>query len=134
MWLFVPVLLATAAVAGARSAADPIEGTWSFSGGAVTVTAQGAGRFTGTVTKETRFSTCPHPVGQAMWQISAAGGGNYTGTHVGFTDLSTCTAANPPFSATWKLKESAGAYGLEFCDNVVGNGIECTTLARLKAR
>jgi hypothetical protein len=117
------------AFAGGAHAAtfDPIEGTWTFPpNGEVTVSQQGQpGHFVGVVTKATAFSTCTHPAGQTIWDITAQGSGHYTGTHIGF-HLSDC-AADPNQAATWDESETATGLLLHFC-----TAAGCSDLARVR--
>lgn len=89
---------------GAAEEEEPIVGTWEFEGGAVYVAPSGGG-FTGTVVKPTKFSTCVHPKGQKMWEMTGADG-SYEGTHVGFF-TSDCSEY-PGWPSTWDVDEEEG--------------------------
>lgn len=129
----VAIALAAAAVAllpAAAGAAEPIEGTWSVSGGAVSVVATAPGTFAGTVTAPTKFSACVHEAGQRMWELTGAGT-RYTGTHDGF-ELGSC-AIIEDLPATWDVQEQAGKFTLTMCVTFPEDGrTECNTLERLK--
>jgi len=106
-------LVVVAATAGPASAAtvDPIVGFWNLSGGVVNVAGSGSS-FAGLVVKATRFSTCTHPSGEAMWQITKTATG-YTGTHVWFKALGDCRPGNrarPPVATI------AGIRAVSFAD------------------
>jgi hypothetical protein len=78
----VPVMLGSA---HAQSA--DIEAVWSFNGGEVAVQKQPDGSFVGTVVRETRLATCPHPVGEKMWiDVRAQPDGQYFGRHQWYRD------------------------------------------------
>jgi lysophospholipase L1-like esterase len=125
-------LVALRGSAQAQTLPDPIEGTWSFSGGAVTVVSDRPGHFVGTVTQPTRFEECTHPAGQRMWDITAAGGGKYTGTHVGFHAAPGCEPF-PGFRTTWEIADSGGKLSLRVCFTIPDSGrVGCNTLERLK--
>jgi hypothetical protein len=127
------LVLASLAVAvflvapAAFAAADPIEGTWSISGGAVRVTATGASTFVGVVTAPTTLAVCVHQTGQAMWDIHG-GNGSYAGTHVGFT--SDCQP-DPGQVSSWTVAEESGMYTMRFCATVEST-TNCYRLERLK--
>jgi hypothetical protein len=106
--------------AGAGAArADLIEGSWLFESGQVLVQATGPGAFQGTVVKATQFATCPHPVGQRMWQISGSGM-SYTGTHIWYHD--DCSE-NPGGQTTWTITSTDPAnFTLRFCTVTPGDG------------
>jgi hypothetical protein len=74
------------------SAQSPdIQAVWSFNGGEVGVQQQPDGSFTGTVVRETRLATCPHPVGEKIWiDVRAQPDGQYFGKHQWYRD-SDCT-------------------------------------------
>jgi hypothetical protein len=82
--------LALLSAASSAAAAADIEGVWSFNGGQVAVRAQPDGSFLGTVIRETRFSTCPHRVGEQMWiEVRPQADGSYWGKHQWFNNA-TC--------------------------------------------
>lgn len=66
----------------ATAATNPIEGTWSFGGGAVDVHAGSSGGFEGVVVAPTTFAKCIHPEGQVMWtEMRAQADGSFWGKH-----------------------------------------------------
>jgi hypothetical protein len=70
----------------AAAATNPIEGTWSFGGGAVDVHAA-AGGFEGVVVTPTTFAKCVHPEGQVMWtEMHAQADGSFWGKHQWYGD------------------------------------------------
>ncbi len=122
------------ASASRAAAAELIEGTWEFEGGAVLIKPTGSGAFKGTVTKATRFATCTHPVGQVMWAISGSGT-HYTGTHIWYTP--SCVE-DPGGASTWDITSTdPSSFQLRFCTQTPGTGpvtptSPCRTLTRLK--
>jgi hypothetical protein len=67
---------------GSSSAATPIEGIWSFGGGAVEVIPGEEGTFEGVVVAPTNFAVCEHPVGQTIWRsMKVRPDGSYWGFH-----------------------------------------------------
>jgi hypothetical protein len=107
-------------VAAADTASPaPIEGTWNFGGGEILVQPVSGDAFTGTVVAQTTFGSCPHPVGQAIWQIQGSGA-NYTGTHV--WNHADC-APNPGGQSTWTITSTdPSTYTLTFCTAAPGDG------------
>ncbi len=66
----------------ATAATNPIEGTWSFGGGAVDVHPGSSGGFEGVVVTPTSFAKCVHPEGQVMWtEMRAQADGSFWGKH-----------------------------------------------------
>lgn len=101
---------------GAASASDPIEGVWSFGGGAVAVQRTGDGSFQGTVVAATTFVVCPHPVGQLMWTgIRAQPDGSYWGRHQWFHGAACELDPNPGLTAWRILTTASGARVLAVC-------------------
>lgn len=100
------------ATAGAAAAASPIEGVWSFNGGAVDITSQSNGTFVGIVTVQTKFAKCFHPVEEKMWvEITPQPDGSYWGFHHWFfepTAESPNCVANPTLGPTaWRVLTNA---------------------------
>ena len=103
----------------ASSTPAPIEGTWFFQNGQVSVQQTGTNTFQGTVVSPTSFTGCTHPVGQVIWQIQGSGT-SYTGTHVWFK--SGCEP-NPGGQSTWKIVDTSPTqYTLTFCTASPGSG------------
>jgi hypothetical protein len=71
----------------ARAVYAPLAGDWSYSGGVVRVVGN-LPRLLGTVVQRTRFSVCPHPKGEVVWEVTGGGSGLYTGTNFGFAGRS----------------------------------------------
>jgi hypothetical protein len=108
-----------AGVSRADDPAAPIEGTWNFQGGQVVVQPQPDGSLIGTVTVESTFLACPHPVGQQMWRIHGSGT-SYTGTHLWYR--ADCTP-NPGGDATWTIVSTdPTTYTMTFCTAPPGAG------------
>jgi hypothetical protein len=121
----VPLALVTMfAVTPLASASEhsPIEGVWSFNGGAVAITSTGEGSFVGTVVTQTEFAQCPHPVEQKMWtDIRQQPDGSYWGSHQWYFETAQCTP-NPQLGPTaWRvMKAPDGAYYLLVCFSAPG--------------
>ena len=111
------------AVAGsARAATQPIEGTWNFESGQVNVTPNADGTFTGTVVSPTQFSSCPHPAGDVIWQLSGSGD-SYSGTHEWLNDPSKNCTPNGLGQATWTITDSSPSQEtMTFCTAKPGTG------------
>ncbi len=112
---------------------DPIVGFWNYGGGVVQVSG-GPTSFSGVVVKATRFSTCTHPVGEAIWKITNQGS-SYVGTHMYFKDTSTCIpGSGGPGKSTWSIVETDSGYVLHFCstDPTGSGGTDCDDLTRSK--
>ena len=76
----VALLLLTASGASAQDA--DIVGVWTFNDGQVAVQDAGDGTHKGTVIRETRLATCPHPVGEVMWtELRPQSDGQWFGKH-----------------------------------------------------
>jgi hypothetical protein len=137
--------LAVTSVAAASDpvvAPAPIEGTWSFEGGRVLVTAAGSGSFEGRVVNASKFAACQHPVGQLIWKLNGTDAA-YSGTHVWYHK--DCSEA-PGGNTTWTIQDTdAAVLKLRFCtarpqtgqptvdESGAGTGsTECFTLTRLK--
>lgn len=117
--------------AQARTAAEPIEGTWNISGGQVLVTPTGPGSFQGVIVKPTTLSTCPHPAGELMWVLRGSGT-HYEGTHLGFGPGG-CSDRRQ-FPAVVDVSEEAGRFTLKLCVTITtaDNRIDCNTFERAK--
>ncbi|MEX2196141.1 MAG: hypothetical protein WD844_12725 [Thermoleophilaceae bacterium] len=130
------VLLAAAFAAPPAHAADPIEGTWFFEGGQVEVEPTGPDRFSGTVTRATRFADCVHPAGQLMWKLERGADGVYRGTHIRYIVGSCQELPNSP--TIWRVREEQDRQVLDFCSNDPRDGAptefgpSCIQLERAK--
>ncbi len=117
--------------AGAARAADPIEGIWSFNGGQVAIKHQPNGTFMGTVVKDTKFTICIHPAGEAMWtNMVKQPDGSFYGFHqwyFGGIDGQPC-AKNPELGLTaWRVLPSGqGSKFLRVCFSSPGSGVQPT--------
>jgi hypothetical protein len=124
--------VALLAASSARTDVDPMIGYWNYGGGVVQVTGSGSS-LTGTVVKATTFSSCPHPVGEAMWKLTRSASG-YTGTHSWFA-ASDCTVGSLGYGAsTWLISESGGNLLLHFCTTSPKDKTDtrCNDLTRAK--
>jgi hypothetical protein len=87
----VPWLGSAAAQAEPAPAGNPIEGVWSFSGGAVAIQQLSDGTYQGTVVNPTRFAVCTHPGGQVMWTaMREQSDGSFWGLHTWFKGGAKC--------------------------------------------
>jgi hypothetical protein len=116
---------------GVARAADPIEGIWSFNGGQVAIQRQADGTFVGTVVKDTKFTICDHPVGEAMWTgMTAQPDGFFFGLHqwyLGGVGGQPC-AKNPELGlTTWRVLPSGqGSKFLRVCFSSPGTNAQPT--------
>jgi hypothetical protein len=93
--------------ASVAAAEQPIEGIWSFGGGAVAVQGGEDGLLKGTVVQETTFAVCPHPVGQEMWtEMKERPNGSYWGRHQWYRG-SDCALDPRAGLAAWRVMQSA---------------------------
>ena len=116
--------------------ATSIVGVWSPSGGgAVTVTANSDGTYSGVVNSVIGLqSTCDHPVGEQMWQITGSWP-HYTGTHLGFGPAS-CDDRHQ-FPSVWDLTINPdGTTSMHFCATVTTaeNRQDCSDYSARSAR
>ncbi len=96
-------------------AAKPIEGVWSFGGGAVAVSEGSDGALQGTVVQQTTFAVCPHPVGQVMWTgMRERPNGSYWGRHQWYRG-SGCALDTRPGLAAWRVMQTAHGKMLLVC-------------------
>lgn len=122
-------LTAGAAIA---SASNPIEGVWSFNGGAVDVVPQPDGTFNGIVSVQTKFADCFHTVEERMWwEIRQQPDGSYWGYHQWYFEPTAespgCTS-NPALAPTaWRVLTNAGGEAfLRVCFSAPGSGSQPT--------
>jgi hypothetical protein len=74
-----------------KAGGNPIEGVWSFSGGAVAIQGLSDGTFQGTVVNPTKFAVCTHPAGQVMWTtMEEQADGSFWGMHTWFRGGTKC--------------------------------------------
>lgn len=110
------------ASAGVRTG-NPIEGVWSFSGGAVAIEGLSDGTYQGTVVNPTKFAVCTHPAGQVMWTaMKEQADGSFWGLHTWFKGGDKCEE-NPLRGLTaWRVLVGAdGARHLVVCFSTPGN-------------
>ena len=102
--------------ASSAAAEQPIEGVWSFGGGAVTVKEGDDGLLQGTVVQQTTFAVCPHPVGQVMWtEMKERPNGSYWGKHQWYRGAD-CELDPRPGLAAWRVVQTAkGTKALIVC-------------------
>jgi hypothetical protein len=102
--------------ASAAAAEQPIEGIWSFGGGAVAVKQSDDGLLQGTVVQQTTFAVCPHPVGQVMWtEMKERPNGSYWGKHQWYRGPD-CELDPRPGLAAWRVVQTAkGTKALIVC-------------------
>jgi len=103
-------------LASTAAAEQPIEGVWSFGGGAVAVKEGDDGRLQGTVVQQTTFAVCPHPVGQVMWTgMKEQPNGSYWGKHQWYRGAD-CELDPRPGLAAWRVVQTAkGTKALLVC-------------------
>jgi hypothetical protein len=125
------MLCLSVGVAGA-SAANPIEGVWSFNGGAVDVSSQPDGSFLGVVSVQTKFADCFHTVNEPMWfEIHQQSDDSYWGFHRWYFEPTAespgCTANPEPGPTAWRvLHNSHGESFLRVCFSSPGGGSQPT--------
>jgi hypothetical protein len=103
-------------LASAAAAEQPIEGIWSFGGGAVAVKEGNDGVLQGTVVQQTTFAVCPHPVGQVMWtEMKERPNGSYWGKHQWYRGAD-CELDPRSGLAAWRVVQTAkGTKALIVC-------------------
>ncbi|MBJ7472646.1 MAG: hypothetical protein JHD16_15170 [Solirubrobacteraceae bacterium] len=108
--------LACAAMPMVASAAAPIEGSWTYSGGQVAVKAGTDGTLTGIVIRETRLTECLHPVGEPMWtKMALQPDGQYFGSHQWYNETP-CAPTPTLGNSAWRLlTRPDGQVFLRFC-------------------
>lgn len=119
--------LLSCAGASVASASSPIEGVWSFNGGAVDMVGQPNGTLDGIVTVQTKFAQCFHPVEEEMWvEVRPLPDGSYQGFHRWYfepaSQNSSCTV-NPTLGPTaWRVLENGkGEHFLRVCFSEPGS-------------
>jgi len=120
-------LLLSAGVAGAN-AATPIEGVWSFNGGAVDIVGQPNGTLIGMVTVPTKFALCVHPANEQMWiEMRPQADGSYWGFHRWYFEPPACLP-NPTYGPTaWRiLQNPKGESFLRVCFSAPGSNSQPT--------
>jgi hypothetical protein len=110
--------------ASASSGGNPIEGVWSFSGGAVAIQALGDGSYQGTVVNPTKFAVCTHPAGQVMWTaMEEQADGSFWGLHTWFRGGAKCDENPLRGLSAWRVLVGAdGTRHLSVCFSRPGDG------------
>ena len=109
----VALLLLTASGAAAQSA--DVEGVWTFDNGQVAVQDAGDGTHQGTVIRETKLATCPHPVGEIMWtEMRPQADGQWFGKHQYYNNAD-CSLAPRGNIALRVLPKDGGGRFLRVC-------------------
>jgi hypothetical protein len=120
----VPALVAADTSSSGTRTGNPIEGIWSFSGGAVAVEGLSDGSYQGIVVSPTKFAVCTHPAGQVMWTaMREQADGSFWGLHTWFKGGDKCEE-NPLRGLTaWRVLVGAdGARHLVVCFSTPGDG------------
>jgi hypothetical protein len=120
----VPALASSSAAAAGSPTGNPIEGVWSFSGGAVAIEGLSNDTYQGTVVSPTKFAVCTHPAGQVMWTgMKEQTDGSFWGLHTWFKGGDKCEE-NPLRGLTaWRVLVGAdGARHLIVCFSTPGDG------------
>jgi hypothetical protein len=118
----VPTLAAAGTSGGGSPSGNPIEGVWSFSGGAVAIEGLSNGTYQGTVVSPTKFAVCTHSPGQVMWtDMREQSDGSFWGLHTWFQGGDKCEE-NPLRGLTaWRVLVGAdGARHLVVCFSTPG--------------
>jgi hypothetical protein len=102
---------------GDGSGGNPVEGVWSFSGGAVAIQKLGDGRYQGTVVNPTNFAVCTHPAGQVMWTaMKEQADGSFWGLHTWFRGGARCEENPLRGLSAWRVLVGAdGTRHLSVC-------------------
>jgi hypothetical protein len=102
---------------------NPIEGVWSFSGGAVAIEGLSDGSYQGTVVSPTKFAVCTHPAGQVMWTaMKEQADGSFWGLHTWFVGGDKCKENPLRGETAWRVLVGAdGARHLVVCFSTPGD-------------
>src|ERR1700709_2815148 len=119
----VPTLVAAETLSGGSRTGDPIEGIWSFSGGAVAIEGLSDGTYQGTVVDPTSFAVCTHPAGQVMWTaMKEQPDGSFWGLHSWFKGGDKCEENPLRGETAWRVLIGAdGARHLIVCFSTPGD-------------
>lgn len=119
----VPALVAADTFDGGSRTGDPIEGVWSFSGGAVAIEGLSDGTYQGTVVDPTSFAVCTHPAGQVMWTaMKEQADGSFWGLHTWFKGGDKCEENPLRGETAWRVLVGAdGARHLIVCFSTPGD-------------
>ena len=119
----IPLSASADTSSGGSRTGNPIEGVWSFSGGAVAIEGLSDGSYQGTVVNPTSFAVCTHPAGQVMWTaMKEQADGSFWGLHTWFKGGDKCEE-NPLRGLTaWRVLVGAdGARHLVVCFSTPGD-------------
>ena len=121
--LLLAILALAFVPAGASAKGNPIEGIWSFSGGAVAIEGLSDGSYQGIVVSPTKFAVCTHPEGQVMWTgIREQSDGSYWGLHAWFKGGEKCEENPLRGLSAWRVLVGAdGARHLIVCFSTPGD-------------
>lgn len=102
---------------------NPIEGVWSFSGGAVAIEGLSDGSYQGIVVSPTKFAVCTHPAGQVMWTaMKEQPDGSFWGLHTWFKGGDKCEENPLRGETAWRVLAGAdGARHLVVCFSTPGD-------------
>jgi hypothetical protein len=119
----VPALASAETTAGTDTTGNPIEGVWSFSGGAVAIDGLSDGTFQGTVVNPTKFAVCTHPAGQVMWTgMRQQADGSLWGLHTWFRGGEKCEENPVRGLSAWRvLVATDGTRQLIVCFSTPGD-------------
>jgi hypothetical protein len=117
-----PAAASAQAVSGSPTG-HPIEGVWSFSGGAVAIEGLSNGTYQGIVVSPTKFAVCDHPAGQVMWTgMKEQADGSFWGLHSWFTGGSRCEENPLRGLSAWRVLAGAdGSRQLSVCFSKPGD-------------
>lgn len=119
----VPTLASADSSSSGTPTGNPIEGVWSFSGGAVAIEGLSNGTFQGIVVSPTKFAVCDHPAGQVMWTgMREQADGSFWGLHAWFTGGEKCEENPLRGETAWRVLVGAdGARHLIVCFSTPGD-------------
>jgi hypothetical protein len=119
----VPALAFADTASGGSRTGNPIEGVWSFSGGAVAIEGLSDGSYQGTVVSPTKFAVCTHPAGQVMWTgMKEQADGSFWGLHSWFKGGDKCEENPLRGLSAWRVLVGAdGARHLVVCFSTPGD-------------
>lgn len=119
----VPALAAAGTSGGGSPTGNPIEGVWSFSGGAIAIEGLANDTYQGTVVSPTKFAVCTHPAGQVMWTgMKEQADGSFWGLHTWFKGGDKCEENPLRGETAWRVLVGAdGARHLIVCFSTPGD-------------
>jgi hypothetical protein len=108
--------------APAAGASSEIEYTWTFESGEVAIQPAGNGELVGIVVKPTRFASCTHEAGEAMWtDLAPQPDGSYFGLHQWFANESCAREPTRGLTAWRVLHKPDGSKYLLVCFSEPGS-------------